>query len=126
MSLDRSLAQTGERRVLAEDRSRVIQLVMLTRLLARRFDIDMQFAPNCGGELKITAAILQQPVIDKMPTHLVLQARAPRRWPAPGQAPQAACQSRAATAQLQSARRHRGALLQRAALRSWPAPEPTA
>jgi hypothetical protein len=29
--------------------------------------------PNCGGELKIIAAILGQPVIEKIPTHLGLE-----------------------------------------------------
>ena len=46
--------------------------------------------PNCGGELKIIAAILEQPVIEKILTHLGLQARAPPRAPARGQALQAA------------------------------------
>ena len=45
---------------------------------------------NCGGELKIIAAILEQPVIEKILTHLGLQARAPPRAPARGQALQAA------------------------------------
>jgi hypothetical protein len=36
----------------------------------RRFDIDMQHCPHCGGELKIIAAILEQPVIEKILTHL--------------------------------------------------------
>jgi hypothetical protein len=35
----------------------------------------MEHCPNCGGELKIIAAILEQPVIEKILTHLVLQAR---------------------------------------------------
>jgi hypothetical protein len=38
--------------------------------------------PNCGGELKIIAAILEQSVIEKILTHLGLQARAPPRAPA--------------------------------------------
>jgi hypothetical protein len=33
-------------------------------LLQRVFDIDMQHRPNCGGELMIIAAILEQPVIE--------------------------------------------------------------
>ncbi|NDY93968.1 transposase [Ideonella livida] len=43
------------------------------RLLKRVFDIDMQHCPNCGaGELKIIAAILERPEIEKILTHLGL------------------------------------------------------
>jgi hypothetical protein len=49
-------------------------------LLKRVFAIDMQRCPNCGGgELKIIAAFLERPVIQKILTHLGLQARAPPR-----------------------------------------------
>jgi len=52
---------------------------------------DQAHCPNCGGgELKIIAAILEQPVIEKIPTHLGLHARAPPRSPARSQALQAA------------------------------------
>ena len=54
------------------------------RLLKRVFEIDMEHCPNCGGQLKIIAAILEQPVIEKILTHLGLQARAPPRAPARG------------------------------------------
>jgi len=47
------------------------------KLLKRVFEIDLEHCPNCGGELKIIAAILEQPVIEKILTHLGLQARAP-------------------------------------------------
>ena len=60
------------------------------RLLKRVFDLDLEHCPNCGGELKLIAAILGQPVIEKILTHLGLQARAPPRSPARGQALQAA------------------------------------
>jgi hypothetical protein len=56
-----------------------------TRLLKRVFDLDLERCPNCGGELKIIAAILQTPVIERILTHLGLQARAPPRAPARGQ-----------------------------------------
>ena len=49
------------------------------KLLKRVFEIDMEHGPHCGGELKIIAAILEQPVIEKILTHLGLQARAPPR-----------------------------------------------
>ncbi len=50
------------------------------RLLKRVFDIDMQHCPNCGaGELKIIAAILEPPVIDKILTHLGLDPQPPPR-----------------------------------------------
>ena len=60
------------------------------KLLKRVFDLDLEHCPNCGGELKIIAAILEQLVIEKILTHLGLQARAPPRSPARGQALQAA------------------------------------
>ena len=55
------------------------------RLLKRVFEIDMEHYPNCGGELKIIAAFLEQPVIEKILMHLGLHARAcssvSTRWP---------------------------------------------
>ena len=52
------------------------------KLLKRVFEFDLAHGPNCGGALKISAAILEQPVIEKILTHLGLQARAPPRAPA--------------------------------------------
>ena len=50
------------------------------RLLKRVFGIDMQHCPNCGaGELKIIAAILERPVIEKILTHLGLDPQPPPR-----------------------------------------------
>ena len=50
------------------------------RLLKRVFDIDMQHCANCGaGELKIIAAILARPVIEKILTHLGLDPQPPPR-----------------------------------------------
>ena len=60
------------------------------RLLKRVFAVDLEHCPNCGGELKIIAAILEQPVIEKILTHLGLQARAPPRAAARGPALRAA------------------------------------
>ncbi|MBK6789093.1 MAG: hypothetical protein IPG77_16030 [Betaproteobacteria bacterium] len=54
------------------------------------FDLDIHHCPNCGGELKIIAAILEAPLIEKILSHLGLQASAPPRAPARGQALQAA------------------------------------
>jgi hypothetical protein len=54
------------------------------------FDLDLEHCPNCGGGLKIIAAILEQPVVEKILMHLGLPARAPPRSPARGQALQAA------------------------------------
>ena len=60
------------------------------KLLKRVFDLDLEHCPNCGGKMKIIAAILDQPVIEKILTHLGLQARAPPRAPARGPQLQAA------------------------------------
>jgi len=54
------------------------------------FQIDLEHCPNCGGELKIIAAILAAPVIERILTHLGLQAQAPPRVPARGDFEQAA------------------------------------
>ena len=46
----------------------------------RVFDIDMQHCPNCGpGQLKIIAAILERPVIEKILAHLGLDPQPPPR-----------------------------------------------
>jgi hypothetical protein len=50
------------------------------RLLKRVFDIDMQHCPNCGaGELKIIAAIVERPGIEKILTYLGLDPQPPLR-----------------------------------------------
>ena len=49
------------------------------RLLERVFGIDIEHCPQCGGDLKIIAAIEEPAVIVKILTHLGLPARAARR-----------------------------------------------
>ncbi len=45
--------------------------------LKQVFEIVLEHCANCAGGLKIIAAILEQPLIEKTLTHLGLQARAP-------------------------------------------------
>lgn len=52
------------------------------RLLKRVFAIDVEHCPQCGGALKIIAAIEEPAVIVRILTHLGLPARAPPRSPA--------------------------------------------
>jgi hypothetical protein len=52
------------------------------RLLKRVFDIDVQHCPQCGGILKIIAAIEDPSVIARILAHLGLPTRAPPRSPA--------------------------------------------
>jgi len=49
--------------------------------LLKRF-VELEDCPNCGGDLKIIVAILERAVIEKVLTHLVLQAQPPPRAPA--------------------------------------------
>ena len=51
-------------------------------LLKRVFDIDLEYCPRCGGELKIIAAIEEPAVIANILTHQGLPARAPQPAPA--------------------------------------------
>ena len=44
------------------------------RLLKRVIELDLEHCPNCGGALKISAAIVKAPVIEKILTYLGLQA----------------------------------------------------
>ena len=52
------------------------------RLLKRLFDLDLEHCPQCGGDMKIIAAIEEPEVIAKILMHLCLPARAPPRSPA--------------------------------------------
>jgi len=47
------------------------------RLLKRVFNVFTEHCPNCGGALKLIAAIEDPPVIVKILTHLGLPTRAP-------------------------------------------------
>ena len=51
------------------------------KLLKRVFELDLEHCPSRGGDLRIIAAILEPSVIEKILTHLALQARAPPRAP---------------------------------------------
>jgi hypothetical protein len=75
---------TAESAAAAESEIEAVQArpgrISWARLLARVFDIDMQHCPNCGaGELMNIAAILERPVIEKILTHLGLDAQPPPR-----------------------------------------------
>jgi hypothetical protein len=75
-------AQATDAAVAAECEVETVQAgphrISWARLLKRVFDIDLQHCPNCGGgELKIIAAILERPVIEKIPTHLGLDPQPP-------------------------------------------------
>ena len=53
------------------------------RLLKRVFDLDLEHCANCGGALKIIAAIDDPPVIARLLAHLGL----PRKGTMPTRAP---------------------------------------
>ena len=51
-------------------------------LLRRVFSVDLEQCPDCDGDLKLVAAILDGTAVVKILTHLGLPARAPPRAPA--------------------------------------------
>ena len=51
------------------------------RLLKRVFEIDLEHCPDCGGELRFIAALLEAAVIERILTHLGLATRLPPRSP---------------------------------------------
>jgi hypothetical protein len=60
------------------------------RLLKGVFKLDHEHCPNSGDEMRLIAAVLGQPVIEKILMHLGLQACAPPRPIPLGPQPQAA------------------------------------
>ena len=52
------------------------------RLLKRVFDIDIEYCPHCGANMKIIAAIPESSAITKILDHLGISTRAPPRSPA--------------------------------------------
>ncbi|MCC7100609.1 MAG: hypothetical protein IT500_13570 [Rubrivivax sp.] len=50
--------------------------------LARVFKLDLEQCPNCGGGLRMVAAILERAAIERILGHLKLRSQAPPRLPA--------------------------------------------
>jgi hypothetical protein len=55
------------------------------KLLKRVFNLDLTHCPHCEGQLSIIAAILQRQAIEKILSHVGLEAQPPPRAPARGQ-----------------------------------------
>ena len=53
-----------------------------SRLLRRVFNLDMECCPNCGGKVKVVAAIEEPGVIKKILTYLGLSPHPPPKSPA--------------------------------------------
>jgi len=53
----------GQKRAPVEGRSGANQRLRWARLLKRVFEGDLEHFPNCCGELKIVATILEAPII---------------------------------------------------------------
>ena len=65
----------------ADEHMRRFARMSWVRLGKRIFAIDIEYCPNCGGELKIIAAIEDPGVIVRILSHLGLSSRAPPRAP---------------------------------------------
>jgi hypothetical protein len=74
----------------AHDPRRRASRINSARRLKRVLEIDIEHCPNCGGEPKLIAAILQTALIERILEHLGLPARAPPLSPARAPMSQAA------------------------------------
>jgi hypothetical protein len=71
----------GHERPLMQGRFGASQLVGWAIVPRKRvFDLDLEHCPNCGGELKIIAAILETAVIERILEHLGLSPTGLLRW----------------------------------------------
>ena len=61
----------------SEKKSGAGRYIPWSRLLRRVFNLDMECCPNCGGQVKVIAAIEEPAVIGKILTHLGLSPRPP-------------------------------------------------
>jgi hypothetical protein len=77
--LKAGIAGPGQQQSLADGWFEASQLMNGARLLKRVFEFDLEHCPNCGDKLKIIAAIPEQPVIEKMLSHLGLDPEPPPR-----------------------------------------------
>ena len=75
------LTQSAHRVRPRDDADATERRLSWARLLKRVFATGLEQPPYCG-ELKIIAAIIDAPVIERILTHLGLCARAPPRSPA--------------------------------------------
>jgi hypothetical protein len=41
------------------------------------FDLNLEHCPNCGGECKVIAAVLERPMIERILTHIGLDPQLP-------------------------------------------------
>lgn len=65
-----------------QEKKRGRRYLSWSRLLRRVFNLDMEKCQNCGGQVKIIAAIEDPAVIKKILTHLGLSPHPPPRAPA--------------------------------------------
>jgi hypothetical protein len=66
----------------SEETKRAGCYISWARLLRRVFGLDMERCPNCGGQVKVIAAIEEPGTIKKIMTHLGLSPHPPPRDPA--------------------------------------------
>lgn len=79
--IDSNIKASFETKTLNENKKKPKARITWAKLLARVFGFDVEKCPECGGKIKVIAAILNDAAIKKILNHLGLSTKVPEFIP---------------------------------------------